>query len=244
MDLHRLGDRIRTYRQRRSLRQSDVASALQISAQAVSKWERGENAPDISILLELARLLGITVDHLLGGHEPNRDTFKATVLATSINGFAERAFKMAPKDVAVFANNVFYPLTEAVLQFDGIPVKYVGDGFLAFFAGARQEERAYLAALEARKLLDTFEVIISLNQGHIFLGTIGHPDYSSSDIIGEPVNTVFLAMDWIARNCSTGLGILQELAEPLSERYTLRESGEVNLTGHQAPMKIFEPPHE
>ncbi|MEZ6186165.1 MAG: helix-turn-helix transcriptional regulator [Planctomycetota bacterium] len=28
-----------------------VANALQISAQAVSKWERGENAPDISVLL-------------------------------------------------------------------------------------------------------------------------------------------------------------------------------------------------
>ena len=79
MDLRKLGVRIKRRREKRHLRQSDIASALRISAQAVSKWERGENAPDISLLVELARLLDVSVEWLLGGMAGETDTFEATV---------------------------------------------------------------------------------------------------------------------------------------------------------------------
>ena len=69
MNLKQLGSRIREMRERRGLKQADIARALQISAQAVSKWERGDNAPDISLLLDLSRLLGVTTDWLLGRDE-------------------------------------------------------------------------------------------------------------------------------------------------------------------------------
>ena len=79
MNLKQLGLRIKAQREWRKLRQADVASALQISAQAVSKWERGENAPDISVLVGLARLLGVSVEWLLGGTSAETDTFPAIV---------------------------------------------------------------------------------------------------------------------------------------------------------------------
>ena len=60
-----LGDRIRRQREKRGIKQQDIAHALQVSPQAVSKWERGENAPDISLLGPLARLLGVSTDWLL-----------------------------------------------------------------------------------------------------------------------------------------------------------------------------------
>ena len=54
----RLGERIRARRERLGLRQADLAAALGLSAAAVSKWKRGETAPDIGSLLPLAGLLG------------------------------------------------------------------------------------------------------------------------------------------------------------------------------------------
>src|SRR5687768_18336596 len=69
MDVAQVGNRIRQRREQVGLRQRDIADALQLSAQAVSKWERGENAPDIGILPDLARLLGITTDWLLAGFD-------------------------------------------------------------------------------------------------------------------------------------------------------------------------------
>jgi len=50
-----------------NLTQKDIASRFQVSAQAVSKWERGENLPDSKLLLSISRFYNITVDELLVG---------------------------------------------------------------------------------------------------------------------------------------------------------------------------------
>lgn len=241
MNLRKLGLRIKTQRQKRKLRQADVASALQISAQAVSKWERGENAPDISVLVELARLLDVSIEWLLGGTSAETDTFPATVFCTSLNGFALKAACMPPRDVADWANSIYYGLTEAMRRFDGIPVKYVGDGSLGFFAGVRQADRALGAARHARRLLREEDLVITLHQGEIFLGTMGHPDYARPDIIGQTVNTAFLAMPWVAEHCQTGIGITEAACKALEVKPNLFPRGEVTVAGVQSPVTVYEP---
>lgn len=62
-----LGKRIAGYRRCQGLTQEDVAEKLGISAQAVSKWENDASCPDISLLPQLCRVLGITSDELLTG---------------------------------------------------------------------------------------------------------------------------------------------------------------------------------
>jgi|LGOV01.1.fsa_nt_gb transcriptional regulator with XRE-family HTH domain len=47
--------------------QSDLAEKLDVTFQAVSKWERGENLPDAYTLIELAKIYHITVDEILKG---------------------------------------------------------------------------------------------------------------------------------------------------------------------------------
>jgi DNA-binding XRE family transcriptional regulator len=54
-------------RKEKGFTQSDLADKLDISFQAVSKWERGENLPDAYTLLALAKIYGITVDEILNG---------------------------------------------------------------------------------------------------------------------------------------------------------------------------------
>lgn len=58
-------ERIKYYRKRSSLTQSQLAALIGVSPQAVSKWETGTGSPDISLLVPLARTLGITTDELL-----------------------------------------------------------------------------------------------------------------------------------------------------------------------------------
>lgn len=62
-----LGNRIAQYRREKSLTQEDLARTLNLSAQAVSKWENDQTCPDISLLPKLAEIFGITVDELLSG---------------------------------------------------------------------------------------------------------------------------------------------------------------------------------
>ncbi len=60
-----IGEKIKKLRAENEVTQVQVAEKLNISVQAVSKWERGINLPDITLLLPLSRIFGITVDELL-----------------------------------------------------------------------------------------------------------------------------------------------------------------------------------
>ena len=240
MNLIELGGRIRQLREKRGFKQIGIANALQISPQAVSKWERGENAPDIAILLDLSKLLGVSCDTLLGRSEKDQDTFEATVFCTALNGFAERSSAMPPADVARWSNGLFHLVTQAVVAFDGIPVKYVGDGFLGFFSGSNHAQRAVRAALDARTHVPTPDLVITLHSGDIYLGAIGHPEYAHTDIIGDTVNTAFLVMNWVSVNSKSRLGITQSVADKLEGAFKLSKPSEVRVKLTNRKVKVYE----
>lgn len=60
-----LGNKISALRKERGLTQSALAEKLNISAQAISKWETDQAAPDISLLAPLAKILDTSIDYLL-----------------------------------------------------------------------------------------------------------------------------------------------------------------------------------
>lgn len=60
------GQRLQRLRKNAGLTQEDVAAKLNITAQAVSKWENDVSAPDISVLVELSDILRVTLNELLG----------------------------------------------------------------------------------------------------------------------------------------------------------------------------------
>lgn len=62
-----IGKRIARLRKEKGMSQENLAEKLGVSSQAVSKWENDQSCPDISLLPQLARLLGITADELLTG---------------------------------------------------------------------------------------------------------------------------------------------------------------------------------
>ena len=61
-----LGENIRRLRKERRMTQRQLAWHLQVSVQAVSKWETGQTYPDLSMLLPLARLFAVSLDTLFG----------------------------------------------------------------------------------------------------------------------------------------------------------------------------------
>ncbi len=61
-----LGENIKRKRLEKGLTQEEVATHIGISAQSVSKWERGEGYPDIEMLPTLANYFKISIDELLG----------------------------------------------------------------------------------------------------------------------------------------------------------------------------------
>lgn len=61
-----LANNLRELRKNKNLTQEELAGYLNISPQAISKWERGEGFPDIAMLPVIANYFGVTIDTLLG----------------------------------------------------------------------------------------------------------------------------------------------------------------------------------
>ena len=61
-----IGERIAVFRKTKGFTQEELASAIGVSAQSVSKWETGTTMPDILLLPVLADLFDVTVDALFG----------------------------------------------------------------------------------------------------------------------------------------------------------------------------------
>lgn len=74
LDNKKIADFIAGKRKEAGMTQAEVAESLQVSFQAVSKWENG-TLPNVEMLVELARLLHVTVDEILAGQEKSTENF-------------------------------------------------------------------------------------------------------------------------------------------------------------------------
>ena len=64
------GQRFSRLRKNKGYTQDDIANKVNVSSQAVSKWENDINMPDVGILLNLGEILGVSTDELLGKETP------------------------------------------------------------------------------------------------------------------------------------------------------------------------------
>lgn len=67
MEKKSIGQFMSALRKAKGMTQQDVADRLNVSNKSVSRWERDENAPDLSLIPAIAELFGVTCDELLKG---------------------------------------------------------------------------------------------------------------------------------------------------------------------------------
>ena len=74
-----LGQNIARLRAQKNLSQGDLADALEVSRQSVSKWETDASIPELDKLLRLAELFGVTLDELVKGESAQPETARGEV---------------------------------------------------------------------------------------------------------------------------------------------------------------------
>ena len=67
--MNSIGDRIKEKRKELGITQAELGKKLNITDRAVSKWEQGEGDPNLSIIPDIAKVLGVSLDYLLLGKE-------------------------------------------------------------------------------------------------------------------------------------------------------------------------------
>ena len=76
-----IGKKIKQMRRERDLTQEEVAAHLGVSFQSISKWERGDGYPDITMLPALANYFKVSIDELLGYRQSEREEELASIHA-------------------------------------------------------------------------------------------------------------------------------------------------------------------
>ncbi|MBB2482418.1 helix-turn-helix domain-containing protein [Bacillus sp. APMAM] len=102
-----IGSYISRLRKEKDFTQMDLANSLNVSHQAVSKWERGESLPDLGTLVELASMFEITVDNLLSGGKKDAEEAKK-------EPFIKNIIEGHPKHAAHFMNTRTIHINELV----------------------------------------------------------------------------------------------------------------------------------
>ena len=98
-----LAENIRKYRSAKKLTQTELAAILKISPQSVSKWECAQAVPEIENLCLMAKMLGVSVDQLLGcDHFHGEDMIGIKVMIGIDGGGSKTEFVMFAEDGTIF----------------------------------------------------------------------------------------------------------------------------------------------
>ena len=75
-----IGENIKRLRKIKNITQETLAEQMHVSCAAVSKWERGETLPDISMVIPLASYFGVSTDEILGlDHAKNEEIIESYI---------------------------------------------------------------------------------------------------------------------------------------------------------------------
>ena len=71
MDQKMIGSFLKELRKEKNITQEQLADTLGVSGRTVSRWETGNNMPDISILVEIAELFDVSIPEIINGERKN-----------------------------------------------------------------------------------------------------------------------------------------------------------------------------
>ena len=124
-----IGSRIAKCRKEKNLSQEYIAEMLEVSRQAVSKWECDITEPDTGNLIALSNLLGVSVEYLAKGEtaekavlvEKNLPTLKIIgIILIALGGLSCIMGVIAPLMLSVGAISVFFGIFILLLQKEGL----------------------------------------------------------------------------------------------------------------------------
>lgn len=113
-DANNFGERISQLRRNKNMTQEQLGLFLNVSAQAVSKWEKGDSLPDVSLITELADVFDCSTDYLLG-RLSNLQTMLPQIRVELRNMTQEQKIDFLGEVIAATSHNEQSPVSHPAL---------------------------------------------------------------------------------------------------------------------------------
>ena len=144
--MNTIGRRITQLRKEQGMTQEELAQKLDVTSQAVSKWENDVSCPDISILPQLADILHTTTDYLLSGKKDE--------------------VRCIPADKRKDFNDLTLRVKILSTEGDKIQVN-LPVPLLRVFLDAGMDIAAQMSGMEALKKLDMKQIMLLIENGTV-----------------------------------------------------------------------------
>ena len=155
-----IGTNISNLRKRQGLTQAGLAEKVNYSDKAVSKWERGESVPDILTLVDLAEVLGVTVDDLL--QDPDALPENTGAVQQAMDHVVQKTLKRkANKRIIVYLSSLLV-WSVAMLLYVILSSAGVAKSWLAFFFAIPADAIVVLSLRSAWKDFRSNQALISV----------------------------------------------------------------------------------
>ena len=137
MDQIRVGKFIAESRKALGLTQRQLADALDISDKTVSKWECGKGLPEVSLMLPLCRILGISVNEMLSGERLNEVNYKERAEENMMDLIKENAENKKRMALSVICGVITVIAVCSLVSIASyLPLPVIARGLLIFLAFA------------------------------------------------------------------------------------------------------------
>lgn len=195
-------------------------------------------------------------EKILGGEiSQEGEMSTVTMLFCDLRGYTPLVEKKDPKDVVRFLNTYFTEMEQAIRQYNGIVLQYIGDEIEAVFGYPVLEplhpEKAVLAALEMRKRLTELNSLrevsgeepvrhgIGIHTGSVLAGSVGSPDRLTYAMVGDTVNTAARIQD-LNKQFGTDILMSHATKDLLEEgMFELTSLGETAVKGKTQSIRIY-----
>ncbi len=208
----------------------------------------------------LARFLPPELVQQMAGHpelmQRQTERREATVIFVDICGFTQLSERLVAEDVVEFLNAFLEEMTAAILQYQGMVDKYIGDSVMGVFGVPIQREdhalRAYQAGVEMCERLVGLNVAleerglpqlaigIGIHTGDLLIGTIGSRTRLDYTVVGDTVNTAS-RLESLTRRYGVQMILSGETRAQLPEDLPLRPIDVVQVKHRLQAVQLWSP---
>lgn len=104
MNIEKISNLIKTKRKEKGMTQDELASRLNVTEKAISRWETGRGTPDISMLIPLSKELDLNVSELLNGEENKKNSIENVI---EVIEYEETSKKMKNKSALIISIGIY-----------------------------------------------------------------------------------------------------------------------------------------
>ena len=174
----------------------------------------------------------------------------ATILFSDIEGFTSISENAPPEQVLEMLNEYFPAVIEPIERNGGIINQFQGDAMLVTFNVPVPDElhadNAVRTAIEIQQALEgkkfsgiTLKTRIGINTGEVIAGNVGSGDRINYTVHGDAVNLA-ARIEQLNKEYGTTVLVSNTTAECLSEEFSLKPVGEVEIRGKVEPATLFQ----